>query len=66
MTATNKVYHIYAKDACLFHSLKEEEFNITWDTLNKLVSVLDTRYETNDLSYEELIVSKEAISNSSH
>ena len=61
-----KVYHIYAKDACLFHSLKEEEFNITWDTLNKLVSVLDTRYETNDLSYEELIVSKEAISNSSH
>jgi hypothetical protein len=22
-----KIYHIYAKDKCLLHSIKEEEFN---------------------------------------
>ena len=66
MTATEKVYHIYAKDKCIFHSLKEEEFNVTWNTLTKLLNVLDTPYGVDDLSYEELMVSKEAILNSSH
>jgi len=61
-----KIYHIYAKDQCLFYSLKEEEFKITWNTLTRLVSVLDTRYNENDLSYEELVVNKEMIANSSH
>jgi hypothetical protein len=54
MTASEKIYHIYAKDKCIFHSLKEEEFNNTWNALNKLVNVLDTRYAGGDLSYEEL------------
>ena len=66
MTATEKIYHIYAKDTCLFHSLKEEEFKVTWNTLNKLVSVLDTRYHIEDLSFEELAVNKDTILNSSH
>jgi negative regulator of replication initiation len=66
MTATEKIYHIYAKDKCIFHSLKEEEFKITWGALNKLVNVLDTLYDIDDLSYEELQVNKEAILNSSH
>lgn len=61
-----RIYHIYAKNKCLFHSLKEEEFIVTWNALNKLVNVLDTRYAGGDLSYEELIVNKEIISNSSH
>ncbi len=66
MTATEKLYHIYAKDKCLFHSLKEEEFQTTWSTLRRLIDVLDTKYAGNDLTYEELYVNKEAILNSSH
>jgi len=53
-----KVYHIYAKDKCLFHSIKEEEFEITWNTLNNMVGLMHTDYEICDLSYEELMVSR--------
>ena len=61
-----KVYHIYAKDRCLFHSIKEEEFQATWNTLNNMVGLMRTDYTTDDLSYEELSVSKETALNSSH
>jgi len=61
-----KVYHIYAKDKCLFHSIKEDEFNTTWNTLNNMVGIMKTDYIVDDLSYEELIVNKEIILNSSH
>jgi uncharacterized protein YpmS len=53
-----KIYHIYAKDRCLFHSIKEEEFKTTWNTLNNLVGLMKTDYKTSDLSYEELIVNR--------
>jgi len=53
-----KIYHIYAKDKCLFHSIKEEEFEITWNTLNNMVGLMHTDYEICDLSYEELMVSR--------
>lgn len=49
-----KVYHIYAKDRCLFHSLKEEEFKNTWKQLNSMVGLMKTDYTSEDLSYEEL------------
>jgi hypothetical protein len=61
-----KVYHIYAKDRCLFHSIKEEEFQTTWKTLNNMVGLMRTDYTTDDLSYEELSTSKETSLNSSH
>jgi hypothetical protein len=61
-----KIYHIYAGDRCLFHSIKEEEFQVTWKTLNRLVGLMHTDYDLNDLTYEELFVNKEAILNSSH
>jgi hypothetical protein len=61
-----KVYHIYAKDKCIFHSLKEEQFKITWNTLKSLIQVLDTHYVGEDLSYEELLVNKEIVINSSY
>jgi hypothetical protein len=61
-----KVYHIYAKDKCLFHSVREDEFPTVWTTLNNLVGIMKTDYEKGDLSYEELYVNKEAILNSSH
>jgi len=66
MTATEKLYHIYAKDKCLFHSLKEEEFKTTWNTLQKLIDILDTRYAGDDLTYEELAVHKQTIRESSY
>ena len=53
-----KVYHIYAKDKCLFHSLKEEDFSITWNTIRRLVGLMHTDYNIEDLSYEELQVNK--------
>jgi hypothetical protein len=61
-----KVYHIYAKDTCLFHSIKEEEFSTTWNTLKNMVGLMKTDYSVEDLSYEELIISKEVYLNSSH
>jgi type II restriction/modification system DNA methylase subunit YeeA len=62
----SKIYHIYAKDRCLFHSIKEEEFETTWYTLKNMVGLMKTDYTVEDLSYEELIVNKEIIHNSSH
>ena len=61
-----KVYHIYAKDRCLLHSIKEEEFQTTWNALNNMVGLMRTDYTTDDLSYEELLVNKEIVLNSSH
>ena len=61
-----KIYHIYAKGTCLFHSHKEEEFQKTWKDLNNIVDLTKNDYNLKDLSYEELIVNKETILNSSH
>lgn len=61
-----KVYHIYAKDRCLLHSIKEEEFQTIWKTLKNMVGLMKTDYTTDDLSYEELLVNKEITLNSSH
>jgi hypothetical protein len=61
-----KVYHIYAKDVCLFYSVKEEDFHTTWETLNNMVGIMKTDYGVEDLSYEELTINKETILNSSH
>jgi hypothetical protein len=61
-----KIYHIYIKDICIVHSLKEEEFNTTWKSLNNMIGLLKTNYTEKDLSYEELTINKEVILNSSH
>jgi hypothetical protein len=66
MPETEKIYHIYAKDKCLFHSLKEDEFKKTWNTLQNLVDVLDTRYAGDDLTYEELVVNRKVVGESSY
>ena len=62
----NKIYHIYAKDRCLYHSLNEEEFKIIWNELNQMVGIMKTDYNEDDLSYEELIVNKSMSLESSH
>ena len=66
MTAKEKIYHIYAKDRCLMHSVKEEDFSATWSTLNNMVGLMKTDYKQEDLSYEEVYVNKEAQRNSSY
>jgi hypothetical protein len=50
-----KVYHIYAKEECLYNNLSEIQFNRTWTSLNGMVGLLHTDYSIEDLSYEELV-----------
>ena len=50
-----KVYHIYAKQECLYNNLTEKQFNSTWETLKGMVGLMKTDYELEDLSYEECI-----------
>ncbi len=61
-----KIYHIYAKDRCLYHNLSEDKFSEVWEMLHKMVDLLDMNVKKNDLQYEELLVNKETILNSSH
>ncbi len=49
-----KVYHIYAKEECLYNNLSEVQFNKTWNALNGIVGLLHTDYSIGDLSYEEI------------
>ena len=49
-----KIFHIYAKDKCIFHNIKEEEFRVTWNTLKGIVGLMQTDYNLEDLSYEEV------------
>tara|TARA_Y100000004_G_scaffold194536_1_gene259392 strand:- start:1020 stop:1220 length:201 start_codon:yes stop_codon:yes gene_type:complete len=53
----HKVYHIYAKDECLYKNLTEGQFKKTWITLNGMVGIMKTDYVIEDLSYEEITVS---------
>ena len=48
-----KVYHIYAKNECLYDNLTEEQFINTWNTLKGMVGLMQTDYQLEDLTYEE-------------
>ena len=48
-----KVYHINAKEECIYNNLSTDEFNNTWETLKGMVGLMKTDYELEDLSYEE-------------
>ena len=50
-----KVYHIYAKQECIFNNLTETQFNKTWETLKGMVGLMKTDYNLEDLSYEEVV-----------
>ena len=66
MRKEDKVYHIYAKDRCIYHSLSEDKFSETWEMLHRMVEFLDMNICREDLQYEELVLSKEVVLNSSH
>ena len=46
-------YHIYIKDRCIYHNLKQDEFEETWELLNVMVGLIKTDYDAEDLSYEK-------------
>ena len=48
------VYHIYAKNTCLFHNLPHREFEEKWEMLNNMVGLMKTDYTAEDLSYIKL------------
>ena len=47
-------YHIYLRDKCIYHSLKEEEFEETFEMLKVMVGLLKTDYTESDISYIKL------------
>ena len=51
-------FHIYARDKCLFHNLKREDFENKWDTLTRMVGLMKTDYSVEDLSFEEVEFNK--------
>ena len=57
-----KVYHIYAKEECIYNNLSTDEFNNTWETLKGMVGLMKTDYELEDLSYEECICAHGGVS----
>ena len=61
-----KIYHIYAKGQCIYHSLSEEKFSETWEMLHKMIDVLDVDISKEDLQYEMLYVNKLIPLNSSY
>jgi hypothetical protein len=63
---TEKVYHIYAKGRCIYHSLSENKFSETWEMMHRMIDLLDLDLTKEDLSYEQLNVNKEVLLNSSH
>ena len=50
----NKVYHIYAKDRCLYHNLEREDFEEKWEMLRNMVGLMKTDYSESDLQFVEI------------
>ena len=50
----NKVYHIYAKDRCLYHNLEREDFEEKWEMLHNMVELMTGYKDDIDLQYEEI------------
>ena len=48
---TEKVFHIYAKNRCLYHNLGLEDFQEKWEMLNVMGGLLKTDYQVEDLDY---------------
>jgi hypothetical protein len=61
-----KIYHIYAKNRCVYHSLSEEKFSETWEMLHRMIDVLDVDISKEDLQYEVMYVNKLIPLNSSY
>ena len=50
----DSIYHIYAKDRCLYNCLNEEKIEDTSEMRKLMVGILKTDYTESDLSYIKL------------
>ena len=66
MEEEEKVYHIYAKGQCIYHSLSEEKFSEIWEMLHRMVDLLGVNLSVKDLQYEEVFTNKAVVLNSSY
>jgi hypothetical protein len=66
MKEQEKIYHIYAKGQCIYHSLSEEKFSEIWEMLHRMIDFLDMSISSEDLQYEEVSVNKLISLNSSY
>jgi hypothetical protein len=66
MKEYEKIYHIYAKNRCVYHNLSEEKFSETWEMLHRMIDVLDVDISKKDLQYEMMYVNKLIPLNSSY
>jgi hypothetical protein len=66
MVEYEKIYHIYAKNRCVYHSLSEEKFSETWEMLHRMIDLLDADISKGDLQYEMMYVNKLVSLNSSY
>ena len=66
MKEYEKIYHIYAKNRCVYHNLSEEKFSETWEMLHRMIDLLDVDISKEDLQYEMLYVNKLIPLNSSY
>jgi hypothetical protein len=66
MRETEKIYHIYAKGQCIYHSLSEEKFSEIWEMLHRMVDLLGVNISKEDLDYEEVHANKLIPLNSSY
>ena len=51
---SEKVYHIYAKDRCLYHNLERKDFEEKWEMLRNMVGLMKTDYSESDLQFVEI------------
>ena len=61
-----KIYHIYAKEECIYNNLTETEFEKTWQSLKGMVGLMKTDYTEDDLSYEVCEVNRVSAIDASH
>lgn len=66
MKKQEKIYHIYAKGQCIYHSLSEEKFSETWEMLHRMIDLLGANISLKDLEYEEVYTNKLISLNSSY
>ena len=66
MKEYEKIYHIYAKNRCVYHNLSEEKFSETWEMLHRMIDLLDADISKEDLQYEMMYVNKLIPLNSSY
>ena len=66
MERQEKLYHIYAKGQCIYHSLSEEKFSETWDMLHRMLDLLGANISAKELEYEEVYLNRLIPLNSSY